>query len=162
MDTNETQAHTASGKQEPSPAEALHLLQQQFGELQAYVTHFISAKIDGFVLSARQLALWIVLGMVGLTAVVGLIVTAMVLVLLGTAHGVALLCGGRWWLGALIVGGGTLALLALGIIIGMRTWQDRWLQQKVQQYDERQLQQHDTFGYSAADRATAEAAIQHQ
>jgi hypothetical protein len=34
----------------------------------------------------------------------------------------------------------------LGIIIGMRTWQSRWRQQKVQQYDERRLQQHDTFG----------------
>jgi hypothetical protein len=50
----------------------------------------------------------------------------------------------------------------LCIIIGMRTWQSRWRQQKVQQYDERQLQQHDTFGHSAADRATAEAALQHQ
>ena len=162
MDTHGAQTHTTPGEQEPSPAEALHRLQQQFGELQAYVTHFVSAKIDGFVLSARQLALWIVLGMVGLTAGVGLIVTATVLVLVGAAHGFALLFGGRWWLGALVVGGGTLALLVLGIIIGMRTWQSRWRQQKVQQYDERQLQQHDTFAHSAAERATAEAALQHR
>ena len=100
--------------------------------------------------------------MVGLTAGVGLIVTATVLVLVGAAHGFALLFGGRWWLGALVVGGGTLALLVLGIIIGMRTWQSRWRQQKVQQYDERQLQQHDTFAHSAAERATAEAALQHR
>ena len=162
MDTDGARAHTTPGAQEPSPAEALHRLQQQFGELQAYATHFVSAKIDGLVLSARQLALWIVLGLVGLTAGVGLIVTATVLVLLGAAHGFALLFGGQWWLGALVAGGGTLALLALCIIIGMRTWQSRWRQQKVQQYDERQLQQHDTFGHSAADRATAEAALQHQ
>jgi uncharacterized membrane protein len=125
------------------------------------VTHFVTAKIDGFVLSARQLALWVVLGLVGLTAVVGLIVTAIVLVLVGAAHGFAVLCGGRWWLGALVVGSATLALLALGIIIGVHTWQSRWRQQKVQQYDERQLQQQDTYGRSAADRAAAEAALQH-
>jgi uncharacterized membrane protein len=161
MDTNGARAHTTPDEQEPSPAEALRLLQQQVGELQAYVTHFVSAKIDGLVLSARQLALWAVLGVVGLTAAVGLVVTAVVLVLVGAADGFAQLFGGRWWLGALVVGLGVLVLLALGIFIGMRTWQSRWRQQKVQQYDERQLRQHATFGHSVADRSTEETALQH-
>jgi uncharacterized membrane protein len=162
MDPNGAQTHTTPDEQEPSPAEALHRLQQQLGELQAYVTHFVNAKIDAYVLSARQLALWVVLGVLALSAGVGLIVTAIVLVLVGAAHGFALLFGGRWWLGALAVGGATLALLALCIIIGVRTWQSRWRQQKVQQYEERQLQQQHTFGRSAADRAAAETALQHQ
>ena len=161
MDTNGARAYTTPGEQEPSPAEALRRLQQQVGELQAYLTHFVSAKIDGFVLSARQLALWTALGVIGLTAAVGLVVTAVVLVLVGAADGFALLFGGRWWLGALVVGVGVLALLALGIFIGMRTLQNRWRQQKVQQYDERQLQQHATFGHSVADRATEETPLQH-
>jgi len=162
MDTNGARAYTKPDEQEPSPAEALHRLQQQVGELQAYLTHFVSAKIDGFVLSARQLALWAALGVVGLTAAVGLVVTAVVLVLVGAADGFAQLFGGRWWLGALVVGGGILVLLVLGIFVGMRTWQSRWRQQKVQQYDERQLQQHATFGHSVADRATEETALRHQ
>jgi hypothetical protein len=120
MDTNGARAYETPGAQEPSPAEALRRLQQHVGELQAYVRHFISATIDGLVLSARQLALWAVLGVVGLTAAVGLVVTAVVLVLVGAADGFALLFGGRWWLGALVVGGGTLVLLALGIFIGRR------------------------------------------
>ena len=161
MDTNGARAYTTPGEQEPSPAEALRRLQQQVGELQAYLTHFVSAKIDGLVLSARQLVLWTALGVVGLTAVVGLVVTAVVLVLVGAADGFARLFGGQWWLGALVVGVGTLGLLVLGIFIGMRTWQSRWRQQKVQQYDERQLQQHNTFGHSVADRATEETALQH-
>ena len=49
MDTNGARVYTTPGEQEPSPAEALRRLQQQVGELQAYVTHFVSAKIDGFV-----------------------------------------------------------------------------------------------------------------
>jgi uncharacterized membrane protein len=162
MDTNGARAYTTPGEQEPSPAEALRRLQQQVGELQAYLTHFVSAKIDGFVLSARQLALWAALGVVGLTAAVGLVVTAVVLVLVGAADGFARLFGGQWWLGALLVGVGTLVLLALGIFIGMRTWQNRWRQQKVQQYDERQLQQHATFGHSVADRATEATALRHE
>ena len=161
MDTNGARAYTTPGEQEPSPAEALRRLQQQVGELQAYLTHFISAKIDGLVLSARQLVLWAALGVVGLMAVVGLVVTAVVLVLVGAADGFARLFGGQWWLGALVVGVGTLGLLVLGIFIGMRTWQSRWRQQKVQQYDERQLQQHAAFGHSVADRATEETALQH-
>ena len=96
MDTNGARAYATPGEQEPSPAEALRRLQQQVGELQAYLTHFASAKIDGFVLSARQLALWAVLGVVGLTAAVGLVVTAVVLSLVGAADGFALLFGGRW------------------------------------------------------------------
>jgi hypothetical protein len=125
------------------------------------LTHFVSTKVDGLVLSARQLALWAVLGVVGLTAAVGLVVTAVVLVLVGAADGFAVLFGGRWWLGALVVGGGALVLLALSIFIGMRILQSRWRQQKVQQYDERQLQQRATFGHSVADRAAEETALQH-
>ena len=162
MDTNGARAYETPGEQEPSPAEALRRLQQQVGELQAYLTHFVSAKVDGFVLSARQLALWAVLGVVGLTAAVGLVVTAVVLVLVGAADGFAVLFGGRWWLGALVVGVGTLVLLTLGIFIGTRILQSRWRQQKVQQYDERQLQQQATFGHSVADRATEETALRHQ
>ena len=56
--------------------------------------------------------------------------TAVVLVLVGAADGFAQLFGGRWWLGALVVGVGTLVLLALGVFIGMRTWQSRWRQQR--------------------------------
>src|SRR5262249_57999884 len=121
MDTNGARAYETPGEQEPSPAEALRRLQQQVGELQAYLTHFVSAKIDGFVLSARQLALWAVLGVVGLAAAVGLVVTAVGLVLVGAADGFALLFGGRWWLGAIVVGGGAFVRPGLGIFIGMRS-----------------------------------------
>jgi protein-S-isoprenylcysteine O-methyltransferase Ste14 len=162
MDTNGARASTTPGESEPSPAEALRRLQQQVGELQAYVTHFVSAKIDGFVLSARQLALWAALGVMGLTALVGLVVTAIVLALVGAANGFALLFGGRWWLGQVVVGGGTIVLLVVSLLMGMRIWQNRSRQQKVQQYDERQLQQHATFGHSVADRATEETALRHQ
>jgi hypothetical protein len=161
MNTNGARAYATPGEPEPSPAEALRRLQQQVKELQAYVTHFVSAKVDGVVRSARQLALWAALGVVGLTVAVGLVVTAVVLVLVGEADGFALLFGGRWWLGALVVGSGTLVLLALGIFIGMRILHSRWRQQKVQQYDERQLQQQTTFGHSVADRATEDMALRH-
>src|SRR5262245_61151862 len=128
MNTNGTQAHTAPGEQEPSPAEALRRLQQQIGALQAYFTHFVSAKVDGLIVSARQLVIWAALGIVGLTALVGLVVTAIVLLLSGAAAGFGLLFG--WlWLGQVVVGGGLLLLLALGIFIGLRIVQNKSRQQ---------------------------------
>jgi len=161
MNTNGARASTAPGEQEPSPPEALHRLQQQIEELQAYFTHFVSAKVDGFLLSGRQLALWTPLGITGLLALAGLIITAIVLLLGGAAAGLGLLFGGQLWLGQVVVGGGLLSLLALSIFIGMRTWQNRSRQQKVQQYDERQLQQRTAFGRNVADRATEDASVQH-
>lgn len=162
MDTNGARASTAPNEQEPSPAEALRHLQKQVEELRAYFAHFVSAKVDSVVLSARRLAIWAALGVVGLIALAGLIVTAIVLALSGAANGLAVLFAGRLWLGQVVVGGGTLILLVLGILIGVRTWHTRWRQQKVQQYDERQLQQRAAFGHSVADRATEDTSLQQQ
>jgi membrane protein implicated in regulation of membrane protease activity len=162
MDTDGARAYTTPNGQEPSPAEALHHLQQQVGELQAYLAHFVSAKVDGILLSLRQLVLWAVLGVVGLIALAGLLVTALVLLLDGAATGLGLLFGGRLWLGQAVVGVVVLALLILGMLIGMRTWQRRARQQKVQQYDERQLQQRRDYGHSVADRAMEDPALQRQ
>jgi len=159
MDTNGARAYTTPNEQEPTPPEALHHLQQQIAELREYLAHFVSAKVDGIVLSVRQIAMWGVLGAAGLIALAGLIVTALVLLLDGAATGVALLLGGRLWLGQIIVGGVVLALLALGMILGMRAWQRRWRLQKVQQYDERQLQQRTAFGHNVADRVTEDTAV---
>jgi len=159
MNTNGARASRTPGEQELSPPEALRRLQQQIEALQAYFTHFVSAKVDSFLFSSRQLALWTALGIMGLLALAGLIITAMVLLLGGAAAGLGLLFGGRLWLGQVVVGGGLLSLLALAIIVGMRTWQHRSRQQKVQQYDERQLQQRTAFGRNVADRATEDASV---
>jgi len=162
MDTHRTGDTTAPGEPEPSPEEALHRLLQQVTVLQAYFMHFVSAKVDRSLLSARQLALGAILGVVGLIALAGLMVTATVLLLVGVATGLALLFNGWLWLGQVVVGGGILFLLALTIRMGLRTWQSRWCRQKVQQYDERQLQQRAAFGHSVADRAREDAALQDQ
>src|SRR5437870_8269131 len=98
MDTNGARVATAPGEQEPSPEEALRRLLQQLEELRAYATHFVSAKVDGLRLSAQQLVVWAVLGIVGLIALPGLVVTEIVLCLDGAASELVLLYGGRLWL----------------------------------------------------------------
>lgn len=161
MHANGARASTTPGEQEPSPEEALRRLIQQLEELRAYSTHFVNAKVDGFLMSARQLLVWAVLGGVGLIALTALVVTAIVLFLDGAAGGLGLLFGGQLWLGQLVVGGGLLVLLTLSMLIALRTWQGRARRQKVQQYDERQLQQRAVFGRNVADRAAEDAPLQH-
>src|SRR5215475_11784047 len=117
MDTNGARTANAPGEQAPSPEEALGRLLRQLEELRAYSTHFVSAKVDGFIVSARQLVVWAALGVVGLIALSGLVVTSIVLFLGGAAAGLGQLCGGWLWLGQLIVGGGLLALLAVRILM---------------------------------------------
>src|SRR2546428_6460738 len=132
MNTNGARASTAPGEQEPSPPEALHRLQQQIEELQAYFTHFVSAKVDGFLLSGRQLALWTALGIMGLLALAGLIITAIVLLLGGAAAGLGLLFGGQLWLGQGGGGGGVVGLVCPRIFLCVRTLPKRSGQEEVQ------------------------------
>jgi hypothetical protein len=153
MDTHRVGPYNAPRKPEPASEEALRCL-QQVGELPAYFTYFVSAKVDAFKLFARQYAVWASLGVVSLIALVGLAVHVIVLVLVGSAARLALLFNGRLWLGQKVVGRGVVGLLALGTLIGLRIWQRKSRQQKVQQYDVRQVQQRAAFGRSVAGRVT--------
>ena len=99
MNTNGARASTTPSEQEPSPQEALRRLLQQIEELRAYSTHFVSAKVDALMLSARQLLVWAVLGIVGLIALASLVVTSSVLFIVWAAGGLGRLFGGRLLLG---------------------------------------------------------------
>ena len=132
------------------------------GELQAYLTHIVSAKVDGFILSTRQLALWAALGVVGLTPAVGLVVTAVVLALVEAADGFAVLFGGRWWLGALVVGGETLVLLALGSSLACVSGTAGGTSRRCNSMTNASSSNRPPFGHSAADRATEATVLRHQ
>jgi hypothetical protein len=150
MDTHRTRAHSALREPAPSAEEALRRLQQQVGESPAYFTHFVNAKVDRFKLSARQYVVWAARGVVSLIALVGLAVHVIALVLVGAAARFTLLFNGRLWLGQKVVGRG---------VVGLRIWQRKLCQQKVQQYDAHQVQQRAAFGHSVANRTTEDAAV---
>ncbi len=83
--------------------------------LLSYVRLLVTATLDRWKLSALMLCLYAVLGIVGVAAGVAVVVTAVVLLLVGAAHGLGAVLGGREWLGDLIVGFVLLAGLTLGI-----------------------------------------------
>ena len=133
--------------------EALHTLLQQGVELYAYVSHFIQAQLDLLKVSGRQAALWAVIGILGAIVAVSALVMAVILFLTGLSSGVGAAVGGVLWLGQLIVGLGLLILFVIVVLIGKSRIQGRAYTQRVQDYAERQQQQHLQFGRSAADRA---------
>lgn len=161
MDTEGAKIYTTPPEAEPSPPEAVRLLQTQMQELLAFFSHFVSAKIDAFMLTGQQLGIWAVLGILALVVLTSMLATATVLLFTGLSAAVAWLFDTHVWLGQVILGGGVLLLFALGTVLGVRIRKHKTLQQKVQEYDERQHQQRLAYGHSVVDRATAEA-IQHQ
>ena len=68
-----------------SAAASLRTISARLAELRAYAGYFLAAKLDRIKLTIRQLVLAAVVGAVGLVAVVGLVVTAIVLTLRGIA-----------------------------------------------------------------------------
>src|SRR4051794_1909842 len=82
-----------------SPSQAFHHAQMRLSELAEYVGYFISAKVDGIKLTVRNVAIFAALGIVGLIAAGGMVVTSVVLLCYGIARGLGVLFGGRIWLG---------------------------------------------------------------
>lgn len=148
--------NTSENEQGQIASEALKQLLQHIGELQEYFLYFVHAKLDGAKLSGQRAAVWLVLGVGGVVAGCSLMVTAIVLLLMGLAEGVAMVWDGKLWVGRTIVGSLVLLSLVGGTAISLRLWQRKSRKKKVQQYIERQMQQHLAFGRNVADHATGE------
>ncbi|HEV7302002.1 MAG TPA: phage holin family protein [Tepidisphaeraceae bacterium] len=122
-------------------------------EAQAYLVQYISAKTDGFKSSARNLALYAVLGVVaafvGLTATI----TATVLLMVGIAGALGALFGGMFWLANLLVGLLFIGALVGGVLLLMRMMAKRSREQTERKYEAMHRRQHMNFGHTAAERA---------
>jgi hypothetical protein len=147
---------TSANEHEASASEAqeaLHTLLHQSSELYAYFWHYIKAQIDLLKLSGRNLFVLAVIAGLGAVLAVSALVVSVVLLLTGLAVGVGVAVGGALWLGQVIVGLAMLILFVIAVLIGWSRIRNRSLSQKVQDYAERQHQQHLQFGHNAADRA---------
>jgi Zn-dependent protease with chaperone function len=130
-----------------SPGAALRDAIGKLGEVQAFAGHYLAAKIDGIKLSIRNLGIFAALGIVGLIALGAVVNTTIVLLLLGIAGAWGALLGGRWWLGALITGVLVLALIAIGVIIGMKMLTKSFRAKTVEKYEQRKGQERARYGH---------------
>src|SRR5829696_3776365 len=77
------------GTDESSPADAFKSLGTHLSELKEYASYYLAAKSDGIKTSFRNLALYAVLGIVGMMAGGAVVVTATVLLLTGIAGAIS-------------------------------------------------------------------------
>ena len=152
MITNES-ANPSEPEAESAPPEAFDQLLKQVAELREYVTYFVSAKTDSARLLVQQVIMWVALGVVGLIALCSVVATVVVLLLTGLAEGLTVAFNGRVWLGNIVAGLLTLAILGLGSFIGVRKWRKNSQMRTVQRYEQQQLEQQAAFGHSVSQRA---------
>lgn len=133
-----------------SAGDGLKLLLEQVRELKEYFSHFLAAKTDSAKLALRSTVLRLVLALLGFVLLSGLLITAGWFVLSGTAGGLAILFGGRWWLGNLVTGILFLAGLGFGIYIVVAKSKRTSRERTVAKYETRQAQQESEFGRSVS------------
>jgi hypothetical protein len=130
-----------------SAGEAVRGISQKLAELGEYAGYFISAKLDGLKVTARNLGVYAVLGIVGLIALSTLVTTAVVMLLVGLAMAIGKAFEpDQYWVGALIVSVVVLGGLAGGVIFGLKRLSNTSRSALVRKYEERQRQQRVRFG----------------
>ena len=138
----------------PPDSDPLARLRLQLDELQTYVRQQWAARTDRALVGLRRLVLFGLMGIAALLAAATWIVTAVVLFLLGASDGLATVLAGRLWLANLIVGGGALALVAIGAAATYYLWASASRQRTRIKYEHRQREQRRRFGRTAHDRAS--------
>ena len=136
-----------------TPTEAFGDAFERVGELKAYATHFVSAKVDALKLTGRNIAIYAALGLVGMFAGAAVVITAVVLALRGLAEAVAALLGGRQWAGNLIVGFALLLILGLGAWMGMNRVFGISRRKLKEKYESKRRQHQAEFGHDVHERA---------
>jgi hypothetical protein len=146
----------------PAPEEALGDALRRVGELKAYAAHFVAAKLDALKVTGRNIAVYAVLGVIGVLTAGTLVITAVVLAMRGLAEAIAAALGGRQWAGDLIVGFGFVLLLGLGVWIGMKILFKSLRQGTEKKYESKRRIQQAEFGHDVHDRARDQERLERQ
>jgi len=103
--------------------QAVEAIPRLISELRDQVLYYAAVRIDLWRAGARRAVFLVILAATALIVAIAAVVTAVVLVLMGAAHGLGEVFGGRYWLGDLVVGIGAVGVLCLGLrslMIGVR------------------------------------------
>jgi hypothetical protein len=145
----------------PNPAqEAATKLKADLDELKEYASYYVAAKIDGIKGTVRNLGLYAALGVVGAIVGTAILATAAGLLVVGFAHMLGALFGGRYWLGDLVTGILILGAVAGGAYYMMNKLTGTWRSQTLKKYEERKQSQRERFSRDVSDRARQAAAAQ--
>lgn len=121
-------------------------------EFREYMAYFAATKKDALKVTVRTAAIYAVLGVLGLMAGAGIIITASVLLLAGLASAISTAIGVGPWAGDLIVAVVVFGGLALVAYIGVSRLTGTARSQLVKDYERRKQQQRRDYGHDVSDR----------
>jgi len=137
--TSTAAAQPPSGKPEPNAEtgpDAFQRFVKDVHELRSQVFTLWATRIDGVRLILRRMALFFVLGILGLVVVLAYLVTCTVLVIAGIGEGFGQLFG-QLWLGHLVTGLTLLGGLGLATYLGVRRMTRVARERTIQKYAQR-------------------------
>lgn len=141
------EGHRAPDDTPDSPSQAWNAAWGRIAELREYAEHFAQAKLDTLKLAARKAGVWAVAGVLALVAACVFVVTAIVMLVSGIAHGLGVLFGNRVWLGELVTGLVIVLGLAGAIVGGMIVTDRASKKRTLKKYEQRKRNQQDRFGH---------------
>ena len=137
-----------------APPEALKDIGTRISELGEYVSYFLAAKVDGIKLTLRNVGIMAGLGLIGLIAAGGFIVTLMVLLLRGIAGAIgAMFNPDRPWAGELITAVLFLTIVGVGVMMALKKIGKASRERTAKKYAARQQTERAKFGTDVRQRA---------
>jgi hypothetical protein len=138
------------GKEGKSPLEPLVA---NLVEIQEYLSLYITARADLIKASGRRVLVAATIGIAAGALAVTVLVVSAALLLNGCASAIAVIAGGRLWVGQLVVGGGVIiAICGIGAA-STYLWLRSVRQATRRKYEHRHQEQRAKFGRRAADAA---------
>jgi hypothetical protein len=131
----------------------------KLSEVREFAAYYVAARLDALKVTVRNVGIYAALGLIGLAAGAAIVVTATVMLLWGIAGAFAALLHGNQWLGAIITSILVFALLAAGVVIGLKMLTRTFKSSMVKKYEDRQRQQRQQF--QGRDVRTEATAAQH-
>jgi hypothetical protein len=155
MDREGGGAQGSSPEQE-SEGDPLREIAEYAAQLREFAAFFARAEVDTVRLAVRE-ARWRFTRRAATVAVaVALVVTAMVYVLNGAAGGLAVVLGGRLWLGSLVTGSAVLLVFGAVVWMGLRSARRAAYQKRVEEYEAIKDRQKARFGHDVEELARVE------
>lgn len=131
--------------QDATGPDALQEALERVAEARENLVYLAAVELDRVKLKFRRLIIWAVVAVAALIVLLAILVSATALLLFGLADLIGAACGGRTWLGALIVGGGILLLVAGGVYGGAAGWNRSAFNAAKRRYQERKRRQREQF-----------------
>jgi len=151
----DSQAGANPADKEPEGPEAAKRLMQHWAELREYGAYLLEVKADLFKHKLRSILANAALGVLGLMAGFAVILISVWQLLSGIAGGLGELLDDRLWLGNLVTGLAFLAVIGIGISVGLGRWQSASREATVEKYEQRKRRQKSQFGRDVQDAAGA-------